>query len=105
MELILPAPKDPQAAVRFCRCAEKAATMKAEGYTIGPLLDVEDALFVKKPLDDNGFEQGGYAVCLRTKFCNCPDFAQHGSVCKHLLFVAEELRQEERARWEAICAE
>lgn len=105
MELILTAPKDAQSAVRFCRCAEKAATMKADGYTIVPLLDVEDALFVHKPLNQNGIYQGGYAIDLLNQTCNCPDFTRQGFFCKHLIFVAEDLRQEERSKWEAICAE
>jgi hypothetical protein len=103
MLLNLSAPKDAPSALRFCKCAEKSATMKAEGYTMVPLLDVEDAVFVHKPNDENGVYVGGYAIDLRAKSCNCPDFANRGDFCKHLLFVAEELRAEDRTMWTAIC--
>jgi len=98
MELILHEPKDAASALRFCKCAERAATMKAEGYVALHLPEIQ-VVSVLRPAG------GNYFVDLVARECNCPDFEQYGSFCKHMMFAAQELDAEETARWEAICAE
>ncbi len=80
-----------------------AAKMSAQGYTFTPA----DATGTHDVIHPDGHK---YLVCPDTNpiltYCNCP-FAKENGLCKHIVWLRDELAREEadRARWEAEAAE
>ena len=88
-------PKTATEALRYARTADKAAALLTQGYEF-LMLEAIQVVSVIRP------EGGNYFLDLISEECNCPDFANRGDYCKHLL-AWEAI--ETAARDEAICAE
>jgi hypothetical protein len=78
----------------LARLVERAAKMGEQGYTLrawgGGYAVYRPASAVQEG------EVSGYAVDLDSakKSCTCPDFLNHGDMCKHLLFALNLLDEQ-----------
>ncbi len=83
-------PRNAQQAVRLARCWEKAQQLTAQGYTF------EVATLKDAPLPDtyhvNTPEHRFHTVNVEAACCTCEDWQKHRDICKHILWVKEELR-------------
>jgi hypothetical protein len=86
--------KGPTEALRLIRTAELASKLIEEGYEFERVYDM---VLINKP----GRLAFSYQIDLYTGECDCPDFINRGTYCKHTLCWAE--LESERAMWEAIC--
>ena len=83
-------PRNAQQAVRLARCWEKAQQLTAQGYTFEVATLKDETL--PHTFHVNTPEGRFHTVNVEAACCTCEDWAKHRDVCKHLLWVKEELR-------------